>query len=443
MTTRMRSIAVRALQRHYAAAVDRNQTIANVPLTQWPDRQLEALKVVWADAVADVPYYRHLVASGRAPATITTWADVRAIPELTREAFQRNPDAFVRRSGAPLTFLKTAGSTGTPIRVGINQAERDLMRIVKVSAWQGFGYTPDSRLFLIWGHSHLLGTGWRGRVNHATRKLRDAVLGYHRVDAYRLSEAICRDYADEILRIRPLGVIGYAAALDLFAKYTADYRQRFHDSGIRFVLSTSEPPPRPDSVARLEDLFGCPVVQEYGGAEFGQVAFKIGSQPFAVYHDLNYLEAVAGDAEAALVTALYPRYVPLIRYRVGDALIAPSRLDNGHVWQFEGLAGRINDVLPFADGSAVHSVAVFHCIHQEPSVHTIQLVLEDSGIQVRLVAEPGSRASAEQRIRARLAQVHPAFATAVFHYDDDVQTTRAGKRRWFIDRRGRHGDGAA
>ena len=53
----------------------------------------------------------------------------------------------------------------------MNQAERDLMRVVKLAAWQAFGYTQSSRLFLIWGHAHLLGTGWRGRINHVKRRL--------------------------------------------------------------------------------------------------------------------------------------------------------------------------------------------------------------------------------------------------------------------------------
>ncbi len=93
-----------------------------------------------------------------------------------------------------------------------------------------------------------------------------------------------------------MAFISYASALDLFARYTVEYRERFRALGLRFVLATAEPPPRPDTVSRLEDLFGCPVVEEYGGAEFGQVAFKRGREPFEVYHDLNYLECTAARA---------------------------------------------------------------------------------------------------------------------------------------------------
>jgi phenylacetate-coenzyme A ligase PaaK-like adenylate-forming protein len=322
----------------------------------------------------------------------------------------------------------------------MNQAERDLMRVVKLSAWAGLGYTPASRLFLIWGHSHLLGTGWRGRVNHLKRRAADAVLGYKRVDAYRLDRESSVRYAEELLAFRPLGIIGYAAALDLFARHTLEYRERFRQLGVRFILSTAEPPPRADSVARIEDLFGCPVVEEYGGAEFGQIAFRAGGPRFDVYDDLNYLETVVAErdeagAEPALVTSLYPRYLPLIRYRVGDALLGVERLPNGHVSAFTAVAGRVNDVIELARGEFIHSVAIFHCIHQESAVHAIQMVLNDDAIDILLVAAAGDHAPMEARIRERLAQVHPQLAAAQFKYVEDFETSRAGKRRWFVDRR--------
>ncbi len=402
--------------------------------------QLDAFRAVWADAIDDIPYYRSLADTAAAPHRIGTWDDVRAIPVLTRRILQERSHEFIRRSAPPQSIMKTAGSTGQPLRIGMNQAERDLMRVVKLAEWQSFGYTQSSRVFLIWGHGHLLGTGWRGRLNHVRRKLTDAYLGYRRVDAYRLDRPRCEAYAEALLRFRPLGLISYGSALDLFARYTEAYRERFRALGLRFVLSTAEAPPREDTVPRLEDLFACPVVQEYGGAEFGQVAFCRGHGPFEVYGDLNYVEGEApeadeADADPLLVTTLYPRYLPLVRYRVGDAVRRPARLANGHVLSFAEVAGRVNDVIELAAGEFIHSVAVFHCIHQEPRVFGIQMVLLDDGIEIHLVADAADREGAEGRIRRRLAQVHPLLAGCRFRYVDDLESTSAGKRRWYVDRR--------
>ncbi len=428
------------MRRHLEAAAARRRELATVNATDWTSRQLEALQRVWVDAVHDVPYYASLVRSGRAPAAIHSWADVQGLPVLTRQLLQDRPAEFLRRSGSPDSFMRTAGSTGTPLRMGLNQYERDLMRIVKLAEWQAFGYEPGSRLFLIWGHAHLLGTGWTGTVNHWKRRLADAFLGYRRVDAYRLNRAACHAYAEALLSFRPLGLIGYASALDLFARYSTTFRDRFRALNVRFVLATAEAPPRPDTVALLEDLFGCPVVQEYGGAEFGQVAFKTGAAPFQVYSDLNYVEGEppdggAPDEHPVLLTSLYQRYVPLIRYRVSDAVIGPVRQAHGHVVRFEAVGGRVNDVIHLDGGDAIHSVAIFHCIHQEDSVFNIQMVLRDEGIEICLVSSAADRAAMERRIRARLAQVHPSLAQARFTYVEDLQTSRAGKRRWFVDHR--------
>lgn len=404
------------------------------------EMQLGKLRAAWADAVQDIPYFGDLVRRGEAPGEITDWDRYQEIPVLSRQILQNDPALFRRRSSHPDGVMKTAGSTGTPLSLGINQSERDLMRIVKLAAWQHFGYSEQSRLFLIWGHSHLLGTGWRGKVTHMKRKLADHILGYQRADAYRLSPEICRAYAKRMIGFSPLGLVGYASALDLFVRHTEEYHGQFRKLGMRFILSTSEPPPKADSVPLLSRIFDCPVVQEYGGAEFGQVAFKCGDDPFEVYPDLNYLEAEDEGADgnrSLLVSSLYPRYMPLFRYRVGDAVSGAGIMDHGHVRRFDTMAGRLNDVIEMSDGQFVHSVAIFHCIHQEQSVHNIQMILEDDGIKINLICPKQDDREMESRIRLRMGQVHPSLQAVRFSYPEDLVTNRAGKRRWFVDHRSR------
>ncbi len=406
-------------------------------LSAW---QLEMVRKNWADAIVDIPYYTNLVAKQEAPRVISSWDDFRAIPVLTRQIVQDRTAEFVRRSRLPDGYTFTAGSTGTPLKIGMNQSCRDLMRIVKLAAWLDFGYSLESHMFLIWGHSHLLGTGWKGRLNHFKRKLADAVLGYSRVDAYNLDASSCKRYAAELIRHRPLGVIGYSSALDLFARHTVEFREQFRALKVRFVLATAEPMPKPDTQSLIEDHFGCPVVQEYGGADFGQVAFKKGNEPFDVYSDIVHLEcheqnSASSQPSSSVVTTLYPRYTPCFRYVVGDLLLGVTRLSSGHVTKFEAVGGRNNDMIHFADGTSIHSVAIFHCIHQEKSIHGIQMLLKDDGIEILLAAQMTGDSEVERRIRSRLTQVYAPLGAARIRIVDDVLTNRAGKRRWFLDQR--------
>jgi phenylacetate-coenzyme A ligase PaaK-like adenylate-forming protein len=499
-----------------------------------PDLQLFKIQEVWRDAVADVPYYKRLVAEERAPREIGTWEDFFSIPELTREILQDCREEFVRRSDPPDLWRMTGGSTGNPVKFGVWTSEDEVVRMLKLVLWARVGYVPKDQLFIIWGHSHLLGTGWRRHWNHFLRKAKDVALGYKRVDAYAMSKKLCERYAGELLRHRPAGLIGYSAALDYFVRALPERWEEFRALGLKFVMPCAEPAPRADSFELLGRVFGCPVIQEFGGVDFGHVGMKVGEGPFEVFGEENFLEVESGelgegsleraersfeplitlidndkdkeagpcldkpsgaafsnpstselarDSEntslirsadgpagarvapddrrskieageanlpatsyplpatapaeqgAALVTSLYRRYLPLIRYRQGDVLGSPSILPHGHVVSFERLQGRVNDMVVLQDGTAVHSVAVFHCTHQEPAVLNIQMVLEDAGPRILLVTRDGLDEQLLGRIRHRLGQIAPSLADAQIERAEDIFTTRAGKRRWVVDNR--------
>ena len=431
--------------------------------------QLERIRDVWRDAVADVPYYSRLVAGGRAPGEIRSWEDFFSIPELTREILQDSQKEFARRSGPPNLWRMTGGSTGNPVKFGVWKSEDEVIRVLKLVLWRRVGYRPSDRLFMIWGHSHLLGTGWRRHWNHHLRKAKDVVLGYKRVDAYALSGELCEQYAMELLRYRPAGLIGYSAALDFFVRALPERWAEFRALGLKFVMPCAEPAPREDSFELLGRVFGCPVIQEFGGVDFGHVGMKLGEEPFVVFGEENFVELAeppmaadlttenkkdsegeSGDLKlnsyklktslpealgAAFVTSLYRRYLPLIRYRQGDVLGGVRRLAHGHVASFERLQGRVNDMVLLEDGTAVHSVAVFHCTHQEPAVLNIQMILEDAGPKILLVTRGEIDAALEGRIRHRLGQIARLLAQARIERVEDLLTTRAGKRRWVLDLR--------
>jgi len=414
-------------------------------LEQWDDSvtdavQLSRLAAVWDDCVQDVPYYEDLVRQGRAPAKIRTWADFHSIPYLTRAILQEQSARFLRKSGSPDGVGMTGGSTGTPVRFGVWHEEAAVLRMLKLVLWLRMGYQMGSRLFIIWGHSHLLGHGWRRGWNHLIRKIKDYFLGYHRVDAYSLWPEKCVQMAERLLKVRPCGLIGYASALDYFVRCCDRYHERFSELGLRFVMPAAEPPPRSDSFDLLRAVFRCPVVQEFGGVDFGQVGMKVDNAPFEVFPDYNVLETAAEGASSqgpqpAAVTTLYRRYTPLVRYKQGDLIDGVTRLEHGQVRSFQQLVGRSNDMVELSSGRQIHSVAFLHCVHQEPTVLNAQLVVTDAELTLRLVTLCGLSRPVEARIRHRLFQVAPELAAAKIEVVVDLETNLAGKRRWYVDKR--------
>ena len=233
----------------------------------------------------------------RRPQTHHFLGRLSRIPILDRRMLKEHAAAFRRSSGPPDNFVSTGGSTGQPVRIGQWRQEPEVLRIAKLVPWIRCGYAPGDTIYLIWGHAHLLGSGWRRYWNHAVRKLKDRMLGYHCANAYTMDAEKAIRIAQDIIRRRPCGLIGYAAVLDLLERHTATYHEALRRANLRFVMSCAEPPPRPDTFDRLRRAFACPILQEFGGVDFGHVATKTDDEPFRVFPDLNVLEAAPAGGD--------------------------------------------------------------------------------------------------------------------------------------------------
>lgn len=392
--------------------------------------QLAKLRSLWTEAIANVPYYQDLVSSGQACRDFRSIDQFRAeVPVLTREMLGREAERF-RRATPPHHYLATGGSTGTPVRLGCWKGEG--VASAGLNQWVGRmanGMKFSDPVALIWGHIHLLGSGVKGRINHQVRAVKDFLLGYLRVNAYQMGMDDALKGYRAIRRFRPKVVIGYAAALDLWARHCIQQGLTLSDIGVRLCVACSEVFPQQDSRTLLSEFLGAPVVMEYGGVDFGVCAYELWKENrYRVFWNTHFLEASEGGA--LVVTSLTPRYLPLFRYRNGDECDDPS-VEDGGVTSFAAIRGRIDDLLRMPDGRCIHSVGIFHCIHQEP-VSFIQLVRRPGQMVVRLAAERLPEES-QLRIRARLSRLHPDLGRCEIQVVNDVTANRAGKRRWIVD----------
>ena len=396
-------------------------------------QQLHALQERWRDAVSNVPYYGGLVERGEAPQTIESLdAFTRDVPVLTRKDLIDHYATF-QRSVAPHHRLQTAGSTGEPLQFGCFKDEE--AKHTGVQQWVARfsnGMSESGKVFLLWGHSHLLGTGALGYMRDKQRRAKDWLMGYTRVNAYLIDAQLAESSFKSMQHSRPEVIIGYSCALDMFARYNMAAGRSAKDLGIKLCVACSENFPKPDSREILSAWFGCPVLMEYGGVDFGVCAHEVdGESGYRTFPWSHIVEVDGGGQDGAmLVTNLTHRYLPLFRYRNGDELSGATCRSDGHVMRFNAIEGRVNDVLDMPSGASVHSVALFHCIHQEP-VHSIQLVIRGQERRFRLAAAE-LPADVEKRIRARLNDLHPDLADYPIDLVDDVATNRAGKRRWIV-----------
>jgi phenylacetate-CoA ligase len=108
------------------------------------------------------------------------------------------------------------------------------------------------------------------------------------------------------------------------------------------------------------------------------------------------------DAKKLIITNLFNKTLPLIRYVVDDVLeIVPKSFTNYHVTP--NIAGRTDDWFNYPGDLAIHPMVFWHVLGQEPDVSEYQVEQTLEGAIVRVIAYPGlNQAALTQRLEQAL-----------------------------------------
>ncbi len=348
--------------------------------------QVERFNCVWKDAYTDVPFYAALKEQHQLPGRISSLGELVQWPIVSKKMLQEDPAALVRRSGPPAQFLMTGGSTGEPLRLG-SWGDRQ----TSPSQWLGraaYGVLPGDSTFLLWGHGHLYGKGFKRRINVVKRKVKDFLSNMHRVSAYDLSmDAMTRAYR-RYLAVNPRMVIGFSASVLAFCRIN---RERVGENRYRpkMVLCTAGPL-SPDEKNEISTFFSAPVCMEYGSVECGVMAY---TEPvlnqYRVFWDTHLLQGLEDELGQTrnIVTRLEPCYVPLIRYDIGDCLDVESSEEPAlSILHIDEVKGRPTDIVSLKNGVSFFSAVIGDCVKQVKSIMSSQLfVLSNEALRIDVV----------------------------------------------------------
>jgi phenylacetate-CoA ligase len=298
-----------------------------------------------AHAARAIPFYRGLGLRGSEA--------IEDLPLLDRRTLRDAGDAL-RDPDAPLETLEVAtsgGSTGAPAAVWLDRAACDAhtAAVLRSQTWMGLPLV--ARHALLWGPPPDVVTygTFSGRIRGIAAR-RTFYPTYGLTD--ERAEAIRR----ALRRGRFPQVVGYSSALDHVAAGAAPLERP-----ARAVLASAEiltPPQR----RRIGRFFGAPVFERFGCNEFATVAHQCGAGGMHVLTDRVHLEilrpdgrpAAPGEIGEAVVSDLDNRAMPLLRYRLGDALEAGGRCSCPLPFPvFLAAHGRMTDLLEGTGGRPI------------------------------------------------------------------------------------------
>jgi phenylacetate-CoA ligase len=209
-------------------------------------------------------------------------------------------------------------------------------------------------------------------------RFKDRVSLRRRFNVFDLSEKKMLAFLDRFRKSPFDYVNGYTSAIVLFAKYLQKKNLLLKDlcPTLKICIVTSEKLFEKDKEL-IESSFGVPVVNEYGASEVGLIAFEntegewiVNSESlFIEILDENGLVLPNGEEGRIVITSLYNKAHPMIRYDLGDT----GTLMRGSTSKrpvLKKLTGRTNDVAKLANGKVVPGLTFYY---------VTKSIIEDAG----------------------------------------------------------------
>ncbi|MDN3664907.1 phenylacetate--CoA ligase family protein [Algibacter miyuki] len=199
-------------------------------------------------------------------------------------------------------------------------------------------------------------------------RLKDRLSKRHRFSVFDLSDSQFQKNVEKFKSTSFDYINGYTSAIVQFAKYLEAKNLVLNNicPSLKACIVTSEMLFEDDKIL-LERQFGIPIINEYGAAELGLIAFQnrhnewlINTQDlFVEILDDNNNVLPYGEVGRIVITALYNKAHPFIRYDLGD-IGKLSKYSTPEKPILESLTGRTSDIIELPSGKKAAGLTFYY-----------------------------------------------------------------------------------
>lgn len=325
-------------------------------------------------------YKKRFQDAGLLAGDVKSLTDVTVLPFLTKGDLNSSMDVILSRRFKKTELIEssTGGSSGVPLTF-YRDREVTAVRRAQDYFFNGrLGIFPGTKRAWVWGSPldtlHL--DKFKARVANF---LGDRAIYFYSFDA---STETSRQFLEAINRFKPKAIFAYPNMLAAMAELARDSGVKVKKVGK--VIVTAEPLYEWQRELFAE-VFGAETFERYGSREIGTVASE-GSDHVGmhIFEPTYYLEVIDvngkptayGQMGELVVTDLYNRAMPLIRYRTGDMVrIEDASARSSTEWRrITAVGGRVVDLVYKMDGSRIAGEAIIMSLRTSGVRNKVQVV---------------------------------------------------------------------
>jgi Coenzyme F390 synthetase len=369
--------------------------------------------------------------------TFNTWND---LPIMTKKDFQK---PLIERlssgfSSKNIYVNKTSGSSGDPFIFAKDKFSHALTwaNIMRRFLWYGldFNYSWQARFY---------GMPLDFVANKKLR-LKDFLSHRYRFNIFDFSDSAMQKMIKKFERTKFDYINGYTGSIVLLAKYLKK-ENLFLDSicpSLKVCIVTSEMLFDEDKIL-LEERFRIPIINEYGSAELEIIAlenpegiWEINSETlFVEILDENNIALPNGKEGKIVVTSLYNKAHPFIRYEVGDYGVLDEK-STSRKQILKKLVGRTNDIAILPSGKKSPGMTFYSITKKlfDDSGNVKEFVITQTKLdtfEIEYTSDAELTDVEINKMKPVFSQFLEANLNYYFYRKDKIERSKSGKLKQF------------
>lgn len=371
---------------------------------------------------------------------VKAWED---IPVMTKQDLQYPLAKRLSEAYSPKSVFvnKTSGSSGHPFRFAKDKPAHALTWANIISLYAQHGIDMAKSL-----EARFYGIP-KDLVGYQKERLKDRFARRYRFDIFNLSDHQLEGFLTKFKQTPFELINGYTSSIVMFAKHLSDQNICLSDvcPSLKACITTSEMLFDLDRQL-LERVLGVPVINEYGASELDVIAFENVQGEWQLNNKTLLVEIVDDNGQIQplgveghlVITSLYNKAHPFIRYKIGDVGVISSK-STSKIQVLEKLIGRTNQFAILPSGKRIPALSFYY---------VTKSVIEDSGTvkEIKVVQETTNQFSIEYVAQADLSKAQQSKITRAietylepglvvdFKRFDQLERTKSGKLKQFISK---------
>ncbi|MFD2290734.1 phenylacetate--CoA ligase family protein [Mariniflexile gromovii] len=366
--------------------------------------------------------------------------DWNSIPVMTKRHLQqplnhRLSDGFTTKN---VYINKTSGSSGDPFIFAKD-------KFCHALTWAGFidRYRWFDLDFNTSKQARFYGIPLN-KLGYYKERFKDFLSKRYRFSVFDLGDAQLEKNMNIFKNTKFDYINGYTSSIVQFAKYLQRKNMVLNTMcpTLKACIVTSEMLFEEDKVL-LETQLGIPIINEYGAAELGLIAFQNTKNEWIVNTEDLYVEILDennrvlpyGEEGRVVITSLYNKAHPFIRYDLGDIgkLSKESTLNKPLL---ETLVGRTNDIVVLPSGKKAAGLSFYYVTKTviENDGNVKEFIIEQLTLDTFKISYTSSYELSEEKlnnIKAAISKYLEPNLTVEFERKTALERSARGKLKQF------------